>query len=89
MPAAKNLDFVTELVLTGDLGERVAVVRDAFSPATEFPMELSAQIADIGSGSVAISSDISQKHRRLVVDEYTASSDGSFRIEKVATPLLR
>lgn len=73
----------------GDKPERIAVVRDAFTGSHDLPQPLSSSLAVLGNGSVAIASHLSQYHRRLIVDEYELSGDGTYVLRHVATDLFR
>ncbi len=69
--------------------DRVAVVRPAFAAHDEDEAPLSDHVARISEGSVAVAHSITEPHRRLIVDEYVASVNGQFRLERVGTDLLR
>jgi hypothetical protein len=78
-------------VAPADVGatDRVAVVRPAFAAHDEDEAPLADHVARISEGSVAVAHSITEPHRRLIVDEYVASVDGQFRLERVGTDLLR
>lgn len=81
--------MVILLCETGEAPDRVAVVRDAFTGSHDLPRPLADSIASLGGGSAAISSELSQHHRRLIADEYQRSSDGTYVLKTVATDLIR
>lgn len=78
-------------VIYADVGatDRLAVVRHAFAAHDEQTAPLAEQVARISEGSVAVAHSLTEPHQRLIVDEYVASADGQFRLERVGTDMLR
>lgn len=65
------------------------MVRHAFAAHDDHEAPLADHVARISEGSVAVAHSITEPHQRLIVDEYIASADGQFRLERVGTDLLR
>ena len=65
------------------------MVRDAFAGAIVTPRPLSELVATLGGGSVAVASEVSHNHKRLVVDEYRKEESGRYALQVVATDLYR
>jgi hypothetical protein len=78
-----------ERASAGESAENIAVVRDAFAESTDFHRPLSSLLAALGNDSLAVASDASEHHRRLVVDEYKLGADGRYALQHVATDLYR
>ena len=73
----------------GFKSQRIAVVREAFAGASERPQSLASLVASLPNDSVAVASDATLYHRRLLVDEYLQGKDGKYALTHVATDLFR
>lgn len=70
--------------------QHIAVVRDAFAAHDENPRALAESLQPIGPNLVAIASDITHPHERLVVDQYEINpQDGQYHLTSIGTDLLR
>ena len=68
----------------------IAVVRDAFAAHDENPRTLADAVQPLGPHSVAISSEITHSHERLVVDQYEFSpSDDHYHLTSIGTDFIR
>eukprot|EP00879_Flechtneria_rotunda_P008617 GHRR01009029.1.p1 GENE.GHRR01009029.1~~GHRR01009029.1.p1 ORF type:complete len:431 (+),score=113.70 GHRR01009029.1:138-1430(+) len=77
-------EVVTSLPGTSN---RIAVVRPAFLPFDQQQQHLSEVIAPLGTSAVALAAHTQLAPQRLLVDEYTQSSSGSYVLSKAATEL--
>ena len=72
------------------LPSRIAVVRDAFAAHDENPRLLKDALMPIGAHSIAVSSDLTKSHERLVVDLYDLLPGGhEYHLKTIGTDLLR
>ncbi|WIA12391.1 hypothetical protein OEZ85_012437 [Tetradesmus obliquus] len=67
--------------------KRVAVIRPAFLPFDEAQPLLNEVLAPLGTSAVALAAHTQQPAQRLLVDEYTRGSGGSFALQTPATEL--
>ncbi|EFN55864.1 hypothetical protein CHLNCDRAFT_145449 [Chlorella variabilis] len=86
LPASK----LTEAGYAGNqLPSHVAVVRDAFGAHDDSHRALAQEVAALGPDKVAVASDLTHPHNRLIVDDYELAEDGQYRLRTVGTDLLR
>lgn len=73
-----------------DLPHQIAVVRDAFAAHDENPRSLAEAIHPVGPRRVAVASDISHPHERLVVDQYEFDpSTNHYNLSTIGHDLIR
>ncbi|KAG7668098.1 hypothetical protein Ndes2526B_g03388 [Nannochloris sp. 'desiccata'] len=87
LPASK----LAESGYTGKSAPRnIAIVRDAFAAHDESHRTLAEALHPLGPHKVAVSSDITHVHERLVVDHYELNpADDHYHLTNIGTDLLR
>lgn len=74
----------------GTTPKRIALIRDAFAAHDESPRSLAEAIHPVGPHRVAVCSDITHPHERLVVDHYELNpEDAHYHLTNIGTDLLR
>ncbi|KAF5835837.1 Amidinotransferase-domain-containing protein [Dunaliella salina] len=68
---------------------RLGVLRSPFTAFHETPRSFAQTVRPLGGAAVAVATEASQPHGRIVVDEYVATSSGSYDLREVATDLSR
>jgi hypothetical protein len=69
--------------------KKLAVLREPFLRHDAHATPLASTVAATGAGQVAVSSAVREHAGRVVVDEYVAAADGSYKLSTTSTDLLR
>jgi len=89
--APPELSAATVTSLTGGKqAKKVAVLRDAFNSYDQAFRPLGSVLRHLGGSAVAVATEATEPHTRVVVDEYARDgATGSYKLRSVATDLLR
>lgn len=82
-------DFVGLGAIAGQGAAKLAVLRGAFAASGSVQQPLSSLLAPLGNNSVAVTSQASLPHERLLVDEYQQGPDGKYTLTGLATDIYR
>lgn len=69
--------------------KKLAVLREPFLRHDAPASPLASTVAATGADQVAVSSAVREHAGRVVVDEYVAAADGSYKLSSTSTDLLR
>lgn len=71
------------------LPQQIAVVREAFAAHDAPHGSLSSFLHALGPHKVAVASQLTEPHNRLVVDEYEITSDGKYHLRSIGVDMHR